>query len=84
VAAGISVDKDRGEARTSKHQRVGASEHGEVLHRHVGCDTADEGAMLSHAPAKTSGLTASSSSPPGTAVTASARFPRGFTSGTFP
>lgn len=39
VVAGIFVGEHRGEAITSKHQRVGANEHSEMLHTQASAKT---------------------------------------------
>lgn len=76
------MGKHRGEAITSKHQRVGANEHSEMLHTHGSAKTIDEGAVIFYAPVKTFKATGSSLYLPGTAAIAAAQLLRGFTRGT--
>lgn len=77
------MGKHRGEAVTSKHQRVGANEHSEMLHTHGSAETIDEEAVIFYAPVKTFEATGSSLYLPGIAAIAAARLLRGFTRGTF-
>lgn len=77
------MGKHRGEAVTSKHQRVGANEHSETLHTHGSAKTIDEGAAIFYAPVKTFEATGSSLCLPGIAAIAAAQLLRGFTRETF-